>query len=36
MTSVMKYFPDLRMAGELIQKHLGIWKEQFLQGAQSL
>ena len=36
MTSMMKFFPDLVFAGELIGKYLGVWREQFLPGSRML
>jgi hypothetical protein len=30
----MHYLPDFVATAKAIQQHLGIWKEQFLQGSQ--
>ena len=34
VTSTMRYFPDLRMAGALIEKFIGGWRRQFLPSPQ--
>ncbi len=33
-SSTMKHLPDFEAVGKAIQQHLGLWKEQFLPGAQ--
>jgi hypothetical protein len=33
-SSTMHYLPDFVATAKAIQQHLGIWKEQFLQGSQ--